>query len=72
MKKIQIKIVNNDVSSNDVAEFLKYIDKQDSKEIKILFNNGNIIKVMSNISSKALNNDLTKKFNVKFETREIE
>ncbi len=73
MKKIQIKIVNNDVSSNEVTNFLKKIDlKKDSKKIEVLFDNGNIIKVISSISTQAIFNELNKKFSVEFEIREIE
>ncbi len=72
MKKVQIKIVNNDVSSNDVTNFLKKIDLKDSKKIEVLFDNGNIIKAISSISTQAIFNELNKEFNVQFEIREID
>lgn len=70
MKKWKIKIINNDVSSKDVCEFLKNTKSSDKTEI--FFDNGNIIKVFTDLSYNALNNELNKNFKSDFEIREID
>ncbi len=67
MKKIQIKIINSDISSSFITDYLKHLNKN----IEIFYDNGNVIKILSSISSSAILNDLHKKFDVDFEVREI-
>ena len=68
MKKVQVKILENSLSSKEVCDFLK---KMDSSKAEILFDDGQIIKVLIDKPFKVLENELTKKFNVDFEIREI-
>ena len=70
MKKLQIRIINNDVSSNTVTDYLKHLGA--NKKIEILFDNGNLIKLITDISASALLNDLHKEFDFEFEVRDVE
>ncbi len=71
-RNVQIKLLDNDVSSKDVTDFLKHIAKRDDhKDIVVFSDTGNIIRILTSLSSKVIETEIEKKFGIEVEVREI-
>ncbi len=71
-RNVQIKLLDNDISSKDITDFLKHVAKRDDhKDIVVFSDTGNIIRILTSLSSKVIEKEIEKEFGIQIEVREI-